>query len=47
MFREMTNVSTVDDVFTHLTEDGGEGGRLLDSSDLLPFLKYRDDRCLI
>ena len=25
MFREMTNVSTVDDVFTHLTEDGGEG----------------------
>ena len=46
MFREMTNVSTVDDVFTHLTEDGGEGGRLLDSTDLLPFLKYRDDQCL-
>ena len=46
MFREMSNVSTVDDVFTHLTEDGGEGGRLLDSSDLLPFLKYRDDQCL-
>ena len=46
MFREMTNVSTVDDVFTHLTEDGGEGGRLLDSADLLPFLKYRDDQCL-
>ena len=22
---EMTNDSTVDDVFTHLTEDGGEG----------------------
>ena len=43
MFREMTNVSTVDDVFTHLTEDGGEGGRLLDSADLLPFLKYRGD----
>ena len=43
MFREMTNVSTVDDVFTHLTEDGGEGRRLLDSPDLLPFLKYRDD----
>ena len=28
------------------TEDGGEGGRLLDSADLLPFLKYRDDQCL-
>ena len=46
MFREMTNVSTVDDVFTHLTEDGGGGGRLLDSADLLPLLKYRDDQCL-
>ena len=29
MFREMTNVSTVDDVFTHLTEDGGEGDRVI------------------
>ena len=30
MFREMTNVSTVnDDVFTHLTEDGGEGDRAI------------------
>ena len=25
MFREVTNGSTVNDVFTHLTEDGGEG----------------------
>ena len=46
LFREMTNVCTVDDVFTHLTEDGVEGGRLLDSADLLPLLKYRDDQCL-
>ena len=45
MFRGMVNFSTVDDVFTHiLTEDGGEGGRLLDSADLLNFLKYRDDQ---
>ena len=42
----MTNVSTVDDVFTHITEDGGEGGQLLESADLLPFLKYWDDQCL-
>ena len=46
MFREISNVSTVDDEFTHLTEDGGEGWRLLESVDLLPFLKYRDDQCL-
>ena len=29
MFRKMTNVSTVDDVFTHLTEEGGEGDRAI------------------
>ena len=29
-----------------LTEDGGEGGRLPDSADMLPFLKYGDDQCL-